>query len=45
MNQVYAIHVPQYRQNFSVVHLEMLNIWWLLGFGEKLEKSTYFNKM
>ena len=26
MNQVYAIHIPQYCKNFSIVHLEMLNI-------------------
>ena len=26
MNQVYAIPIPQYCQNFSIVHLEMLNI-------------------
>ena len=26
MNQVYVIRIPQYCQNFSIVHLEMLNI-------------------
>ena len=26
LNQVYAIHIPQYCKNFSIVHLEMLNI-------------------
>ena len=26
MNQVYVIHIPQYCQHFSIVHLEMLNI-------------------
>ena len=26
MNQVYAIHIPQYCKKFSIVHLEMLNI-------------------
>ena len=26
MNQIYAIYIPQYCQNFSIVHFEMLNI-------------------
>ena len=26
MNQLYAIHIPQYCKKFSIVHLEMLNI-------------------
>ena len=42
LNQVYAIPTPQYCQNFSIVHLEMLNILVTVRVWGKIGKINVF---